>query len=124
MEMTRVYDVAKDITRHNSLMIGIPSKQNITNMLMNHDSSTDSLSKIQFCPAYRFCRELDRPYRLSILDGNHVQVGDIFLYVCTQLFLIYIYIYIYAKLGSNALLVTSLSLPLLFFGNDRYFFCL
>lgn len=90
MEMTRVCDVAKDIVRHNSFMIGIPSKQNI--MLMNHDSATDSLSKIQFCPAYRFCRELDRPYRLSnILDDNHVQVGDIFLYVHIQIFPIYIH---------------------------------
>lgn len=79
-------DVAKDIARHNSLIIGIPSKQNI--MLVNHDSSTNSLSKIQFCPAYRFCRELDRSFRLSMLDGNHNQVGDIFL--CT-----YIYIYFF-----------------------------
>ena len=34
----------------------------------------------------------------------------------------YIHIYSYTGLGSNALLVTSLPLPLLIFGNDRYFF--
>lgn len=79
METTR--DV-KDIARHNPLTIGISSKQSI--VLINRDSSTDSLSKMQFCPAYRFCRELKRPYRLSKFDGDHdQQVGDIFLYEYT-----------------------------------------
>ncbi|XP_029156879.1 uncharacterized protein LOC114929489 [Nylanderia fulva] len=68
METTR--DI-KDITRYNPLTIEIPSKQSI--VLINRDSSIDSLSKMQFCPAYHFCKELKRPYRLSRFDGNHDQ---------------------------------------------------
>lgn len=59
----------KDFARHTPLTIGIPSKQSI--VLTSRDSSMDSLSKMQFCPAYRFCRELKRPYRLSMFDGDH-----------------------------------------------------
>ncbi|XP_072758668.1 uncharacterized protein [Anoplolepis gracilipes] len=69
MEMTRD---AKNITRHhNPFAIGIPSKQSV--VLMSCDSSSDSLSKVQFCPTYRFCRELKEPYRLSMFDNDHDQ---------------------------------------------------
>ncbi|XP_050462251.1 uncharacterized protein LOC126857135 [Cataglyphis hispanica] len=67
MEMT--YD-GKYIATHDPLgipTIGIPSKQNI--VLMSRDPSTDSLSKMQFCPAYRFCKELKKPY----IFGDHDQ---------------------------------------------------
>lgn len=77
METTR--DI-KDIARHYPLTIGVPLKRSI--MLINRDSSIDSISKMQFCPTYHFCKELKRPYHLSRFDGNHDrQVSDIFSYV-------------------------------------------
>lgn len=70
MEMTRN---EKYIATHDPLTIGISSKQSI--VLMSRDPSTDSLSKMQFCPAYRFCKELKRPY---IFGDHDQQVGDTF----------------------------------------------
>lgn len=78
MEMTRN---EKYIATHDPLTIGISSKQSI--VLMSRDPSTDSLSKMQFCPAYRFCKELKRPY---IFGDHDQQVGDTFSCICIYIF--------------------------------------
>ncbi|KYN08341.1 hypothetical protein ALC62_00632 [Cyphomyrmex costatus] len=64
---------AKDIVKLGPLTIAIPSKQGV--VPMSHDTSspgtTHSQSKMPLCPAYRFCRELRRPYRSPMLDSDH-----------------------------------------------------
>ncbi|XP_018361652.1 PREDICTED: uncharacterized protein LOC108760291 isoform X2 [Trachymyrmex cornetzi] len=62
-------NVAKNVVR--PLTIAIPSKQGV--VLMSHDtpSSTHSQSKMPLCPAYRFCRELEGPYRSPMFDSDY-----------------------------------------------------
>ena len=67
---------AKDVANL-PLPIVISSKQDV---LMSRDtpSSTHSQSKMPLCPAYRFCRELRKPYRSPMLDSDdQQQVGRI-----------------------------------------------
>ncbi|KYM78563.1 hypothetical protein ALC53_11218 [Atta colombica] len=62
---------AKDVANL-PLPIVISSKQDV---LMSRDtpSSTHSQSKMPLCPAYRFCRELRKPYRSPMLDSDDQQ---------------------------------------------------